>query len=392
MKAFFNNIFNKYKTIKKNIRKKKWLALLLDLLATLIMFAIAGGIGAFIAFGRHAGSVEKTAAEYFELYINHSWEEAYKYLDIKESEFVNKDAFTQMMEGKAVYGEYDNIKAKLKSKKGNVAYVDITYTDMETDEKVTYELKMKKQDKKVYRFFDTWKVDGSIYLVKDFTMEVPEEVDITFDGADIAYSLIETKDDIKKYTIGKLFEGDHTITISTPFIDTVSDAVLVEKDGYVYKKDTRELVMKQDHEQYVQETADKVVFGLYGNALNKLGYEDLKEYFGAGESGEKILSEVYNKLYESINKEDGAMLKSMSVDTYKTYVFTYTYPNKAEVRVDFNCTYEAKTGRTMINGVRGSYEGTASSSVKLFYVYNGEKWIIESTNLTCFDYSPKQEE
>jgi len=134
------------------------------------------------------------------------------------------------------------------------------------------------------------------------------------------------------------------------------------------------------------------VFGLYSNALSEKGIDDLKKYFGDTEDGTQILKQCYDDLYNDINQENGATLKSMSIDSYTTYRFGYVYPDTVEMRLDFACSYTAKTGRTMINGVRGSYEGNATSSVRVVYKLSGENWIINEIDLKCFNYNPPAEE
>lgn len=391
IKNYLIYIENKLKSIKQKIKKHKWLSLLMDLLSTLILFAIAGGIGIFIALGKHAGSAENTAKEYFDAYINQSFETMYRYLDIEESEFINEEAFEQMMEGKIIYGDFSDAKVEMKKQKGKYAYVDITYTDDTTKEQITLEIKLKKQKKKIYKFFSTWKVDADQYIVNNYTIEAPEEADISFDLKDLKTCLKETKNGVNTYNINRLFEGEHTVGIDTVYIDAMSESLSVEKDDEVYSVNVTDFNMKKDDEDYVLSIAEKLVFGMYSNALNETGTDDLKEYFDGNEEKEKMLKECYDTMLGEINKENGATLKTMSVDTYKVYVFSFKYPSKAEIRVDFNCEFTAKTGRTMINGVRGAYEGTAASTGKVYFTLSDGKWVVDDMDITCFDYSPTED-
>jgi len=382
------SFFEKIKDLKKRLRKSKLACLLWDVFSMLFLFAIAGGIGVFVAISKHVDTPEKIAKEYVEAYLYQDWAMIYESIVIEESEFVNYEAFERMMEGKAEYGEYKEIKAELVKEGKKYAYVDVTYTNEETHESKTIHVTLAKQEKKQYWFFDTWKVDGNDNIIKEYTIDVPSEVDVTFDSKDITGYLKKEENGRKVYVIDRMLSGDHDVAVSNVYIDAYSEAVSIEENGLSYVVNISDFDMKMDDVEYVEAATEKIVFGMYSNALNNTGTEDLKGYFGESSESQALLEECYNAMYNSVNQADGETLKTLNVESYDVYHFSYKYPDAAEVRLDFNCSFEAKTGRTMINGVRGSYSGTASSSAKVCFTLVNGVWVVDSLEVNCFDYLP----
>ncbi len=381
-KGFFNTVKRRY----KQIRRRKWAGIVIDIFINLILFAIAGGIGILIALGKNAGSPEKYAEEYFSFYANQNWQSMYECFEIRESEHVDYDTFVRQMDADPIYVKESSVKLKKKTK--GRAYIEVSYINGDDEEKVLEVVLIKQREKK-YKFFSTWKVDPSGFIAENYQIKVPQGTEVTFDGMSAETLPKSTADGYVTYTIRRLFRGEHEIGISTMYIDPYSQSVYVEGNDGQFNLDIKDFAMKSDDIEYVRKTAGDVTFGMYANALAKSGVDDLKGYFVQSESVQTALQECYDALLGEVYKSNGAVLKSINVNERQIYDFAYTYPNEVEVRVDFKCTFEAKTGRTMINGVRGNYSGEAESQVRVIYALDGTEWKIKELDLTCFDYSPK---
>ncbi len=381
--------FSKVVDFFKKIRKNKWVANIIDIGGTVILFAIAAGAGIFVAVGQHAGNAEKYAQRYFEAYITQNWPGMYEMLDIEESEYVNQEAFERMIEAKAIYGEFSGAEVEITKKSGNNAYVDITYED-DNGDKAILSLKMKKQKEKVYKFFSTWKVDGESLVVKNCKINVPSGTTATLDSKELDDKLINSQDGRDLYVVNRMFTGEHDFGISTVYIDAYIDTFYVEEDGFEYHVNQQDFELKDEDEEYLEDATAKLVFGMYNNALNEEGTESLKTYFGSGKDNLDLLESCYKAMEADISQEDGAMLISMDIASYSTYVFNYSYPDKVEMRVDFNCSYKAKTGRSVASGVRGTYENTAISTCKLIFGLSDEGWVVDEMDVKCIKYEPPE--
>ncbi len=380
----------KIKALRKKIRKNKWLSFLIDTVSTLLMFAIAAGIGVFVAFGQHAGNAGNYAQRYFEAYITQNWQGMYDVIDIKESEFVNYESFERMMEGRIIYGEFDDTEINVTKKNGNTAYVEINYKDDSGNNQIL-SVKMKKQDEKVYKFFKTWKVDGESLVVKNCKINIPTGTVVTLDAKDISSYHTNSSEGKELYVVDRLFAGEHDFGISTVYIDAYSDTKYVEEDGFSYNVEKTDFKMKEEDKEYLTDATTKLVFGMYNNALNDLGVEDLMTYFGSDADNLALLESCYDEMYNDINKEDGSMLKTMEIESYSSYVFNYSYPSRVETRIDFNCSYTAKTGRSYASAVRGTYENTGMSTCKICFALTDEGWVIDELDVKCIDYKPTDE-
>ena len=103
---------------------------------------------------------EYIAKCYFKDVMSGNSDDAFAYLDVEESDFVNKDYFSTVVENIGCKS-ITNFKVKEsyteKGKKGFGADVDIIYHLKEDASDYTFSVQLEKQPEKKWFFFDTWK-------------------------------------------------------------------------------------------------------------------------------------------------------------------------------------------------------------------------------------------
>ena len=183
---------------------------LVEIVAFCIMIAV------FFKVGQNTFGYENVAKNYFKSIANCDWDEVYGELELKESAFINKDAFLEMRKEDDKIS-YSKINAESTADK-NTALVTITYfekgSDYASDE---LQVKLTRQSKKSFLFFDNWKVSSDNYVINDFTIYAPQGADVYLDNQVIPDKYITKKSSSKTsdcYQIPQMFAGNHTSFIS----------------------------------------------------------------------------------------------------------------------------------------------------------------------------------
>ena len=181
-----------------------------EIVAFCIMIAI------FFNVGQNTFGYENVAKNYFKSIADCDWDQVYNELELKESAFINKDAFLEMRKEDDKIS-YSKIKVESVADK-NTAHVNITYYEKGSDyASGELQVKLTRQPKKSFLFFDNWKVSPDNYVVNDFTIYAPQGADVYLDNQVIPDKYITKKSsspDSDCYQIPQMFVGTHTSFIS----------------------------------------------------------------------------------------------------------------------------------------------------------------------------------
>ncbi len=183
---------------------------LVEIVAFCIMIAV------FFKVGQNTFGYENVAKNYFKSIADCDWDQVYNELELKESAFINKDAFLEMRKEDDKIS-YSKIKVESVADK-NIAHVNITYYEKGSDyASGELQVKLTRQPKKSFLFFDNWKVSPDNYVVNDFTIYAPQGADVYLDNQVIPDKYITKKSsspDSDCYQIPQMFVGTHTSFIS----------------------------------------------------------------------------------------------------------------------------------------------------------------------------------
>ena len=181
-----------------------------EIVAFCIMIAV------FFNVGQNTFGYENIAKNYFKSIADCDWDQVYNELELKESAFINKDAFLEMRKEDDKIS-YSKIKVESVADK-NTAHVNIIYYEKGSDyASGELQVKLTRQPKKSFLFFDNWKVSPDNYVVNDFTIYAPQGADVYLDNQVIPDKYITKKSsspDSDCYQIPQMFVGTHTSFIS----------------------------------------------------------------------------------------------------------------------------------------------------------------------------------
>lgn len=416
------NIFKRIIGAVGRFKRNKYGGIVLQLLMSLLMLAVAAGIGIFLAVGKTKGGPVPFGEKYFGYYANRNWYNMYKDTEIKESKFINRTTFAKAMEEYALKGNVTDYEVEVQDKDDEFAILNIKYTmekpveeptsmdeepstegetttaeeeQEEDDEPETekvdgvYTMTLKKQEERILLFYTTWQGFMDAYILEDCVIEVPAYVTPVFDGIDLAdcYAGENSETGNAVYKLDRVFSGTHTIKLMGENIDAREVEVVWEDDKAVYTAPSSDFGLKEEYKAGVEEQAVNIVVGYYTAALSGKKTDDIKALLVANEEVYNRVDQQFEAMRSEINHSDGRTLLSMEISSYSCKIENYEYMNKLTLVFDYTANYKAKTGRTVIDGVRKRYEGTNSATAKVYFQYIEGAWKAVDTEVTCLDYT-----
>lgn len=381
--------------IKLNIQKfmkTKFGAYLWQIVSSILILAIAGGIGVFAAFAKTEGSSMTYAKTYFKYFMTHSWSLMYGETDLDTSKYINETSFGEMMNNIVPNRGSDKYKFVDRGTDGTYNIIDVVYQETGSDVKQTMTLKLKKKEEKELLILNQWEVCLSSEILRDCTVTAPAGMNLALDG--ISLSDAEYTDDpdtgLRTYTLGQVLAGKHRLEISGVQTKSVYESFIWESSRSGYTVQATDIPLNDDVITLSSDKAIDMIIGMYTGVLTNAGCDSVKEYMTTDEEKAGV-DVVYASLMSQVNKDDGSTLISMTFDSYNTEVIDYIYGQTFGVRFTFGTTFTAKEARTQMSGVRKSYNSNAQGEAVVRFVCRDGQWVPSSIEMNCFDYSKPAE-
>ena len=381
--------------IKLNIQKfmkTKFGAYLWQIVSSILILAIAGGIGVFAAFAKTEGSSMTYAKTYFKYFMTHSWSLMYGETDLDTSKYINETSFGEMMSNIVPNRGSDKYKFVDRGTDGTYNIIDVVYQETGSDVKQTMTLKLKNKEEKELLILNQWEVCLSSEILRDCTVTAPAGMNLALDG--ISLSDAEYTDDpdtgLRTYTLGQVLAGKHRLEISGVQTKSVYESFIWESSRSGYTVQATDIPLNDDVITLSSDKAIDMIIGMYTGVLTNAGCDSVKEYMTTDEEKAGV-DVVYASLMSQVNKDNGSTLISMTFDSYNTEVIDYIYGQTFGVRFTFGTTFTAKEARTQMSGVRKSYNSNAQGEAVVRFVCRDGQWVPSSIEMNCFDYSKPAE-
>ena len=382
----------KIKLNTQKFMKTKFGAYLWQIVSSILILAIAGGIGVFAAFAKTEGSSMTYAKTYFKYFMTHSWSLMYGETDLDTSKYINETSFGEMMSNIVPNRGSDKYKFVDRGTDGTYNIIDVVYQETGSDVKQTMTLKLKKKEEKELLILNQWEVCLSSEILRDCTVTAPAGMNLALDG--ISLSDAEYTDDpdtgLRTYTLGQVLAGKHRLEISGVQTKSVYESFIWESSRSGYTVQATDIPLNDDVITLSSDKAIDMIIGMYTGVLTNAGCDSVKEYMTTDEEKAGV-DVVYASLMSQVNKDNGSTLISMTFDSYNTEVIDYIYGQTFGVRFTFGTTFTAKEARTQMSGVRKSYNSNAQGEAVVRFVCRDGQWVPSSIEMNCFDYSKPAE-
>ena len=374
---------------------KKHKGTILNLLGSLGLLVLAGGIGVFVALYQ-TYSPKKYMEDYYECFINESYAALYKSANVEESAFISLESFNQMMVNNYGYEDEDKYSISDVSRLGPYAQSMVSFKDSQTGENVEWKLKLEKDEEKKYLFFNDWIVNIDDFIIEKVKLTAHKEVDIIIDDKNLTQEEIKgvkkTVDEetgIVTYLIDRMFAGDHTIMFVGTHTQPESFIVTFDENSKFYA--FRDGDLKTDIQESISTSVTNIIVGMYNAVFEQSGTETLATMFANKEGVGHNLEATYISMVAAANQENGATLESIDINYYSMKFDRYDYDGTIDVKFNYTAGFEAKEprvieGGVVIDGVRQSYIGEVDAEATVTFEYIDGKWQAVAIDMQCIDY------
>lgn len=373
------------------------------LLVSLLMLSIAGGIGAFIAVGEVKGGPKVFADKYFSFFANSNWYSMYNNTDIEESDFINRKTFAKAMSQYALPGEVTEYEISVEDKNSETATVKAEYTmkvypDVESEdfmmETGSWTMKLKRQPENILLFYTTWKGSVDDYIIEDCQIILPEYAGAKLDGIALNDYLDSVDEDagLATYKIDRVFMGEHILEVTDDNIESSIFEFIWSDDEDTYTVEEENLSVKEEYRNAASEKSQELLLQCYTTVLTQGTFDEIKPLLAEGEEIYTNAEQKIEALRSEAIRDDGAYIINIQIVGIESEISSYKYMEHLEMKVRYEAEYTAKTGRTVINGQRTTYEGKNTGEATIIFDYINGEWQLVDFNIPCVDYSVKNQD
>lgn len=365
---------------RKRITKKGVFRFFRQMLVSILLLAVFGAVGVYFAYNSKYGNPDDTIKRLFENFYSNNWRMVYDMSDIEEDDFVNYYTYAYVMNNIFEDVNKETVVQGNTQTEGKDVKIEVVYGEG-GNSKYVLTLTEDANEKK-YMFFPVWNLNLDEAVITDVTVKVPFGYTAELDGISLLNCDSQWLGEEKMivYHIDRIFAGTHTLQCKRKGREDILVNIELSENGAGYEVDEKDI----RHDAPLIDNTVAVVFGLYKNALGNVGIGELESYF-INEQKENI-NAIYNELYNKINQQNGAVLKSFEVTSYDVSNGKTT-DTELEMILNFACNYEAKTARSSTSGVRKDYSGSTTSTVKVTYTIIDDVYKISNIEFECIDYS-----
>lgn len=374
----------------------------------LAVIAVFGILGIFLALGRWNTSPERLVKEYFGNYIVEDWDAMYQMLDIEESVLINSETFSLMMAAKKQIGTIEDYDFEEVKDSGDTLTYRVTYeiennlptetqaetqTAEEPDKQTEYQMNivLKKQKRKQYGIFSTWKINIDEDILTECILSVPADVEARLDNQSLDEISVETENNNKTYVLDRVFMGTHLVTVNNLYIDSTSLTVDLKNDEEQIIFPDRLLRMKAKEEDLVKKRAENIVVNMYTVAMKKdKTFKNVSKKFDSEEAVQNEAKVCLEELSKGVAKDDGSVLSRLSFTSMDAYVHSYEYPSRVIVKVDFQYECQYTKGVDYLGDLLGKNKETGEDTATITMTYKNGDWVITGISLRCLEYGEEE--
>lgn len=354
----------------------------------LILFisSIAACVACVIAFfvaGNNAFGYMSVGKRYYYAQVTNNFGDSYDYLDVKETDFINKDQFVKLYSAKKDELQYfdpkslkkDTFSGDLKSG-GKEATLYVTFNpELNNQYKGTSIPLVRKGN--IFGIFPNWKVDKSDVLVENVTFNVPQNTVFELEGIKVDDKYITEKESEEGYTvyvIPELFNRPYQASCSVEGFAAKPEIEAVSTDGVFYlsygqpDQDTMDSICQKAYDDFTT---------VMNSCVEGKPFSDVSSIFSNGEG-------TYDKnLYENIQQdmaEDPSSkgLISISFSNVKGDASFRAYSDTPVITVELEATMDITYNfQDWFYGTVTPEADSEHYDARYYYVLKDGQWIID---------------
>ena len=307
-----------------------------------VVIAAVIGVGGFLATQK---TPDKIVSEYLLAIGSKNYSLAYTYLDLKESDLINKDSFLKAVEDlkiidvdlesnpyKLIDSEVKSVECKINATGNDKRISCMADIVLLRGERVQLPLKLNKIDGGSIPFMSSYKIDAEdIYNGVSYKLPVGSVLKI--DDLEIKNKKVENNWEF--FEVENMFLGKHTFNIVHPLYEGVED-IFVNKsnNGEVVNFVADKLVFKSDVNTNASDSAKSFISDLLDASVKKNGLKEDTLALKENESIKNMLQKITDYCHkkgdnpiDNMTVESGELIKVDTVEN-RTVNIEYSYQGK----------------------------------------------------------------
>lgn len=353
-----------------------------------IVAVVAVAVIALCVFLGSLTSPENIAEKVFNATANYDFNTIYEYLNVEDSEFTSREMFNKVMtsnygdEEKPVILNYSVGKPVVSVDKMS-ATVTITYMEQDEDESETFDVKLVKDKKKKWLFFDNWRVNvKGIDVAKNYEIEVAKGSTVTVEGITLSTNYLSTEESSENYdvyVIPSMFEEGYEVNITLPMGLQVTDTMYVyDDDSYKYRLSLNDLT--DDIKNTLMSVSKSSLQTLYEGVKDQKSFDDIKSNFEYENGDLSTLKKDYEDLVNNVGTS--TKLTAITFKEIKLSDVDITSDNKLKLYLkasyDYSVSYES-------GGETKTHDSDDYDYLYLTFDYvNGNYKLVDTTSLVTY--------
>lgn len=352
--------------LKRNKKSVVFFALILFIVVT------------FFVTGNVLSNPQRIVKKYFDSYSTKDFDTMYSLIDVNESEFINSETFSKLMEETSVIGSANVTNYKISTNLNSGSIIknyDVMYV-LDNGSSSSVEVNLVKTNKRILFFFSTYKVmlpEGMIHY--NYKIEVPSGFNVELDDKPLQNA--EENGEVSTFVIDTMFNGNHSIKISSPITKDYTESFYI--DNYSDSKEISDFEMKEEAMDSINAEAKKTTEAIFNGAFEGKSFSELSIKIGEESNVESKYEEI-SSWFKARKESDYARLTGIILTDFDCD-FSYNQNSSCSGRVFFYMT-QKNAYKEGDEGEEKIYDDENSQEVFLTYQYSTDgTWILNN-----FDY------
>lgn len=358
-------------------------------IAVEIIALIALAVG-FFQIGKSSFSARKIGEKFFISMANGDWDNAYRLLDLEESEFINEETFaalapenSQIPVGNvavcAVAEETGNFSENVLGTKTLGTEVTVNYRKKGSSSDSSVFLQLNRSAQKKLFFFENWKVSPQSLITNGFTVTVPAGAKVTFDGGTLDRHYItkeQGNENYESYQLPDIFNGSHEIAVSMEDRQEVKMTVDTDQGGFYLSS----LPFQEEVLSGLIGNAGLMMQNIYAAAMEGKEFSEISEFFTTDSEALKQIKRDYKSLADALKETAYENQYQYAFRNIQGEAYGDTYDGEQAVAVDLEYDYTVEYAYGKDRAQKRAVNG--SNSTMFRYTREGGNWVL--CNLGCF--------
>lgn len=326
-------------TVTKEVVPRKPMSKKTKIIISVVAVVLVVLIGVYMYVGSLI-TPEKIALKYFKAYANNDAKTLFSTINLEESKFVSEKLLKESIKDneKIKLANY-SVKKEDEKEDALSTSVTITYVEEGSSKEKTKNIKLTKNKKKKWLFFDNWTVDSSELVAKDYVITVPKDTTIEINGNSVSdkYREDSYSSYYDSYKIPSILRGKYDLTVNYDSGIKLVGELKINSNFGSYR--TSGLKLEEKTSKKLEKEIKEKLELLYKSAMEDKSFDDIKESFN--EDIRSDIESTYSDLKSNANSEYNK-LKEINIDDIEITSVSVDEELKLTVKMKYSYKLEYK--------------------------------------------------